>query len=431
MPIKILATGDVHLGRQSSGIPIDATESASRYTWHQMIKHAIDSQMDAVVLTGDVIDRDNRYFEAIGPLQQGFEKLKTADIEVFVITGNHDFDVLPQMLSSQQFPNVHLLGAGGKWEFREFSRRNQTVTFAGWSFPSQHVPYNPLTTTPLVIPSGQSAVIALLHTDLNNPGSRYAPVSIADLLNTDANLWLLGHIHKPFSSESSRKSVFYTGSPHAMSSGEPGAHGPLEVIIGPFNQIAVHRIPLSPIRYEAIKVDITGIKANEDTRGALHNALQAHARNISGELDKVKYLVYDVTLTGRYNRVNELEADMALMADQYNTTLDNGLTRLLVRKVKMELTPEVENLQELARQSSPAGLLAETIIALEANQMTPFAEKLLAQWHLKRDNLNVSEIYLPLKNIPAFENHLTAEGKVQILHECRRLLGTLLMQQAQ
>ncbi len=431
MSIKILATGDVHIGRKSSGIPVETAESATRYTWHRMIKYAIDNQMDAVVLTGDVIDRDNRYFEAIGPLQQGFEKLKSAEIEVFVIAGNHDFDVLPQMLSSQQFPNVHLLGAGGKWEFRKLSRRNQTVTFAGWSFPDQHVPYNPLTKTPLILPPGQSPVIALLHTDLNTPGSRYAPVSVADLLNTDADLWLLGHIHKPFGTESSRRAVYYTGSPHAMSSGEPGAHGPIEVTIEPNKQITVRRVPLSPIRYEAVKVDVTGIKANEDMRGALHNALQEHARDISGELDQVAYLVYDVTLTGRYNRINELEADMSLMAGQYNTTHDNGLTRLLVRKVKMELTPEVENLQELARQSSPAGLLAETIIALEANRMTPFAKKLLTQWKLKRDNLNASETYLALKSMPASENHLTTGGSTYILHECRRLLGTLLMQQAQ
>src|SRR5690554_5979131 len=106
MALTILATGDIHIGKKSSGIKHNTEESATKYTWSRIVDYAIKSKVDILALTGDIIDQDNRYFEAIGPLQAGFEKLKQANISVFMVAGNHDFDVLPQLVNSERYNNV-------------------------------------------------------------------------------------------------------------------------------------------------------------------------------------------------------------------------------------------------------------------------------------------------------------------------------------
>ena len=118
MAIKILATGDLHLGKRSSGIPENPEESSTKFTWNRIVDWSIKNEIDLLLLTGDIIDQDNRYYEAIGPLQAGFEKLNQANITVYMIAGNHDFDVLPEIVRPDRYNNVYLLGFNGKWEVK-------------------------------------------------------------------------------------------------------------------------------------------------------------------------------------------------------------------------------------------------------------------------------------------------------------------------
>lgn len=68
MPIKILAAGDLHLGKKSGSIPNNAKEKPIKYVWSRMVEYAIDNRVDFIALPGDIADQDNSYFEAIGPL---------------------------------------------------------------------------------------------------------------------------------------------------------------------------------------------------------------------------------------------------------------------------------------------------------------------------------------------------------------------------
>ncbi|HYW95118.1 MAG TPA: metallophosphoesterase, partial [Bacteroidales bacterium] len=95
MAMKILATSDLHLGKRSSEVPLTEKESSTRYTWEQIVDGCLNQAVDVVLLAGDIVDRDNRFFEAVGPLQAGLEKLDRAGITVIITAGNHDYDVLP------------------------------------------------------------------------------------------------------------------------------------------------------------------------------------------------------------------------------------------------------------------------------------------------------------------------------------------------
>ena len=68
---RILFVGDIHLGRAPSHIPagFDATALGPRAAWRAVATHAIEARLDAVVLTGDVVQGDNAAIEAYGYLE--------------------------------------------------------------------------------------------------------------------------------------------------------------------------------------------------------------------------------------------------------------------------------------------------------------------------------------------------------------------------
>ena len=103
MSIKIIATSDLHIGRKATGIEGGGPELSTREIWKRMVDYAIRNNIDALALAGDIVDHNNRYFEAVAPLLSAFALLKEKEIQVFMVAGNHDFDVLPQILQSNNF----------------------------------------------------------------------------------------------------------------------------------------------------------------------------------------------------------------------------------------------------------------------------------------------------------------------------------------
>lgn len=63
--MKLLAAADLHLGRALGGVPSQWAEQYSpRHAWTALIDEAVSRKVDAVLLAGDVVDRQNRFFEA-------------------------------------------------------------------------------------------------------------------------------------------------------------------------------------------------------------------------------------------------------------------------------------------------------------------------------------------------------------------------------
>lgn len=66
MSIRILATADIHIGRRPTRLanPDDAHRFSAARMWEAMVERAIEEKVDLVALAGDVVDHDNRFFEA-------------------------------------------------------------------------------------------------------------------------------------------------------------------------------------------------------------------------------------------------------------------------------------------------------------------------------------------------------------------------------
>jgi len=427
MSLKILATADLHLGRKSSGVP-SSKESSTQYTWNRLVDQAVQQKVDILLLAGDIIDQDNQYYEAIGPLQSGFDRLEKNHITVYLVTGNHDYDVLSQIMHQNTYKNIHHLGADGSWEKIQYTSEDMAIQFVGWSFTSQHEKENPLKDFNQLSLDTTMTTIGLLHGDAGNIESQYAPFEISDLSAAGIDIWILGHIHKPWVLHTDQPYIAYPGSPHALDAGEKGPHGPLLMEMQSKDDIRVHTLPLSPTRYEDLKVTIHASDDERTVRDSITSALLNEAMYMEAKLDNVSYLVFDVYLEGEHTSLQEVTAWTERLSSDYQQDMENG-TRIIVRKVINQLQPAIENLEELASNPSPAGKLAETILAIENDETTPFLDNLLEKWNGEFHRLNKSRTFHPLHAEKKINKNKEQEARQYIFQECRRLLGNLLNQQ--
>src|SRR5690606_5768489 len=229
------------------------------------------------------------------------------NIEVFVVAGNHDFEVFADILDTQNFPHVHFLGRGQSWENIEFNRDGNRVLFSGWSFSSRYCSQDPLLTYPFSGDFFEIPVIGMIHGDVDLPQSRYAPLSSVEFQNKGVDVWLLGHIHKRQIIMESNPLVLYPGSPQALSPKEKGNHGPILLSIENKHDIAFEYINISPVQYEFIQIDITE-RSVEELRGEITRQILENSESL--DLNFQKVLLYDVILEGTHEDIPEVEKQL-------------------------------------------------------------------------------------------------------------------------
>jgi DNA repair protein SbcD/Mre11 len=429
MAVRILVAGDLHLGKSPGGIPGNPIECTTRFTWSRIVERCIGMDIDMLVLTGDIVDRDNRYFEATGLLQTGFLKLSKAGISVYMVAGNHDHDVLQQIFRGRNYENVHLLGSGGNWELSLYQKGGQVIQLAGWSFSSQYVYDNPLSGFNTLNISPDYPAIALLHCDITGGDSRYGPVGLQDFLNTRIDAWVLGHIHKPFVLNQQDPAVIYPGSPHAMSARETGPHGAVLLTVDDTGRLSHGFVPISPLRFENLPVNITGSDGIEDVRNRITRAVYLDSGTRIKEQEGLHWLVYDLTLEGEHIKPNEVSLWGEEGIKDFRHETEEGII-IIIRKLESLVSPVVDDLVRLAGTPSPAGKLAQTILAIEEGGSTPFLDDLVSAWKGKYQVMVNAPVYQPLRLTSQENGDSGRLALSHILRECRKLLAELMQQSA-
>ena len=375
MAFRFLTAGDIHLGRRPARVPSDqdASEFAPRCVWHALVQTAIAQQVDAIALTGDVVDQDNRFYEAFSDLQDGVQQLVNEGIRVIAVAGNHDFDVLPRL--ARQIDGFDLLGEGGTWETISLSSRDGTsVRFVGWSFPRRHVTENPLVS--YLATTDNMPTIGLLHCDCQTQATSYGPVPLADLKGRDLDVWALGHIHGGGALGDGSPVVFYTGSPQGLDPSEVGPHGAWLVTLEAGEQPKLELQPLSALQWERVDIPTDGATTESAMEQAVNQSLQRLHQTIrSQQAGQLRAVGCRLQLTGRTTLHRKIPSIAARLTEDYRPSFDDIL--YFVESVEDETRPDVA-LEELARSSDPAGLLAQRLLVLDRREPTDAYQDLLA-----------------------------------------------------
>jgi hypothetical protein len=372
---RLLFVGDIHLGRRPSRLPEDLShlglvhaDLTPAAAWRATVERAIDLEVDALVLAGDVVDGLDDRFEAYAPLRAGVERLLAAGVPVYAVAGNHDVEALPRL--ARQIPDFELLGAGGEWACVHVpSRHDEGVDLVGWSFPGERVRSSPLDGLRHT-PSAGRATLGVLHCDVDAGVSVYAPVTRAALEAAPVDAWLLGHVHRPDALTGPRP-IGYLGSLVGLDPGEPGRHGPWLVETAGAGDVRAEQLAIAPLRYERVEVDLpasppdaTADDVDDAVFGALSTGLRSVAERVAGEGDSAATrLVACRVVLGGAGR-HEPRVRGLLAARERHPTEEHAGLHCFVESIQERARPDLD-LEAIAAGDGPPALLARRLLALE------------------------------------------------------------------
>lgn len=365
MQMKLLCAADLHLGRQPTRIPEGLAQRAAELTplaaWRSLVETAIELQVDAVLLAGDVLDDDYDFYESFGDLSSGVERLVEAGIEVVAVSGNHDVEVLPRL--ARVVPRLRLLGRGGTWESVTVEAAGRRVHVVGWSFPGRSVTASPLPSLDLAsLDLAPAPVIGLLHCDLDQSASIHAPVAFHELESARLDAWLLGHVHKP--SDLEARPVGYLGSISAADPGEEGRRGAWLLTVAA-SGIELEPIALSPLRWETVAVDISGMGEPAEVDARMISAIEELAQRIADGRGYLKAVGCRLHLTGRSRWRDEI-VERVRRDDPRQVQVTAGSATFFVHDVKVLALPEVD-LESVALGNDPVALMARKLLLVRSS----------------------------------------------------------------
>ena len=363
----------MHLGRTPPRLPSDlsAREHGPAEAWRRTVHAALESGVRAVLLAGDVVDRDEDFFEAYRALESGVKTLTDGGVEVIGIAGNHDVEVLPRL--ARHIPKFRLLGAGGQWESCRIAEGREALTLWGWSFPRARFAASPLADQRFELPSGLN--LGLLHCDRDaGSDSPYAPVSTLELRRAGLDGWLLGHIHRP-DALSPESPSGYLGSLSGLDRGEPGTRGPWMITVAEGRIAEVAHLPLAPLRWEALDVDLEDIEEPGDARERLLQGVVTLDASLATLSPAPKAVGLFSTFTGR-TAFGSAALDEISPEERNAIHVGAAGTRYFVHRMQSGTRPEID-LEALAERRDPVGLLATRLLWLERPEGDPERERLV------------------------------------------------------
>lgn len=230
--------------------------AASRRSVERMVAIALEQDVAAVVIAGDLFDGPVRDTTSALWIDSQFRKLCAAGVDVVLIRGNHD--ALSNASRCVRWSKgVYQLGAE-----KATSHVNDRYGLAihGQSFGARAVYENIAATYPDAMPGYFN--LGLLHTSLSGSVGHdtYAPTTIDVLEGRGFDYWALGHIHQRSSeSLSERTWIGFSGNTQGRHVREAGAKGCNLVHVRDRQIERVEFMPTDTLRWFELPVDVSGL----------------------------------------------------------------------------------------------------------------------------------------------------------------------------
>ena len=291
-PLRFLHIADVHLDTAFTGRSDDSRNrlrQASRDALARCVDVAVAEQVDAVLIAGDLLDRNHLSFATERFLLARLAELDDADIQVVYATGNHDPGSAVREGALDWPGNVTVVDGE---EPVTVTIRGRDGEAAGYVTGAGHATgrvtadlsrlLHPVPGTPLP----QVALLHTLVTSVAGTGTHhpYAPSSLERLRGAGFHYWALGHVHKR-QELSADPPVHYSGNLQGRDPRETGPKGGLLVDLSDPAHPVVGFREFSRVRWEHLVVDgIAGASTLDDLVGGVAAAWErARADDPGGE----------------------------------------------------------------------------------------------------------------------------------------------------
>lgn len=275
--VRFIHTADLHLDSPLRSLAARNPElaerlhDASRKLLQRLIDTAIEEQVDALLIAGDLFDGEQEDVHTAMVLQRELRRLQALDIPVFIIWGNHDAET--RFLDSRilDLPdNVHAFdGRGGRRHFA-----NDQAVVHGVSFTQRKTPESLL--GKYGKPDPHCFNIGMLHTSLTGAEGHndYAPCTVNELIDKGFDYWALGHIHKR-QIHHEQPAIVMPGNPLGRHINEAGERSISLVTLARGEKPDIRSITLAPVRFERLTVSLDAV---DDKREAYERMLEALRR---------------------------------------------------------------------------------------------------------------------------------------------------------
>ena len=253
--VKLIHASDVHLGITYAGIGKNHREIARELkqaafdAFETVVNKAIEEEVDALVLSGDLLDSQRTFIKEKLFLQQQLNRLAPFGIPVILALGNHD-------AGAPYVSGNHIYTFGSTVETIELeTKTGERVAFSGFSYDIPVIPERKVQEYPIKSPHCDVHV-GVLHGEVTSSSGRYAPFSIPELRVKNYDYWALGHIHH-CQEVSQNPCAWYSGTTQGADRSESGEKGALLVEITSGSPPQIHFIETSTMDWMDVTIRIT------------------------------------------------------------------------------------------------------------------------------------------------------------------------------
>ena len=350
--LRFIHCGDLHLGSPFKDIAMlddrwqRIVGKAPMRAFQKIVQIAIEKEVHAVLITGDVYTSAEHNLTAQLDYVRLLHKLAQHHIEVYAVLGNHD--PLEAWQAKIPFPpNVHIFSTEEVERFPLTVDGQEVAAVYGQSYAKQEERENLV--WKFARKAGDTFAIGMLHTQVGNTQSTYAPCTLQDLNEAGMDYWALGHVHqhqilqeKPY--------IVYAGNPQGLDCTETGERGCYYVEVGPYGTTNIQFIDTSIVRWESVDILIDSLESVSELREAVRLAKEKIRRDIA----KPTFLTVNFTGAGSlYHVINNPEATQYWI-DSWREEEQGKYAFVMVERIRNMARPKI-NLSERSKLPDTVG----------------------------------------------------------------------------
>jgi len=292
MEFKFIIASDIHLDSPLQGLsryegaPLDILRGSSRDALENLVSLAIAEEVAFVLISGDLYDGEWKDYHTGLFLSQQLTRLREAEVEVFIVYGNHDAE--SRITKSLRLPdNVKVLSTKSP---KTILLDKFGVAIHGQGFPKRDVTED----LAYQYPEAKKGFlnIGMLHTALSGAEGHepYAPCSLGTLQSKGYDVWALGHVHarKVYSKE---PLILYPGNTQGRHARETGPKGCTLVVAEDGRVASFDHRDLHVVRWEVIRIDAAGMSSGVDVVDAAAAAVESEMGKGGGEALAVRLVI--------------------------------------------------------------------------------------------------------------------------------------------
>lgn len=257
--IKFLHIADLHLDSPFIGLStlpqplFSAVQESTFQSLERITTIAIKEVVDFVLIAGDIYDSEDQSVRAQARFLKEMKRLEAANINVFMIHGNHDF--IEKHKEKLALPsNVHVFPE--HVEVASIQTVNgANVHLYGFSYNERHIRSSRVDEYKVL--GDADFHIALLHgseVSSSEEHDVYAPFRVQEISKKGFDYWALGHIHKR-QLLAEFPSIYYPGNIQGRNRKESGEKGASIITLSEANT-TIDFIETSPIIWEEVIISL-------------------------------------------------------------------------------------------------------------------------------------------------------------------------------